>query len=635
MPSRKKLISIFYFAIVIIAGLAFESEANAQTYYATGTLVSKNLLKDVSNVQSIDYFGYNVSSLPASTTLKVQFSQNRVEWYSADGTLNGWTTLSQGDHLDTSAAINLSSLGFSNSYFYYKIQFESSDTSTTPVLDEVRVYYTVGTPGAPSGTYYATGTLISKNLLKDVSNVQSIDYFGYNVSYLPASTTIKVQFSQNRVEWYNSQGVLNGWDTLSQGDHLSISGAIDLSALKFSNSYFYYKIQFETSAKTSPVLDEVRVYYTVGTPGAPSGTYYATGTLISKNLLKDVSNVQSIDYFGYNVSYLPASTTIKVQFSQNRVEWYNSQGVLNGWDTLSQGDHLSISGAIDLSALKFSNSYFYYKIQFETSAKTSPVLDEVRVYYTVGTPGAPSGTYYATGTLISKNLLKDVSNVQSIDYFGYNVSYLPASTTIKVQFSQNKVNWYSADGTLNGWTTLSQGDHLATSTAINLSSLGFSNSYFYYKIQFETSAKTSPVLDEVRVYYTFGTPALPSGNYYATGTIVSKNLLKSLGVSNVDTFFTSTTIPAGTYIKVQFSTDTVNWYSADGVLNDATPISAGQQLLIISDLGWTGPYFCYKLILGTYKNTTPIVDEIGLNYNVYHSPELKGGIKIKGGVRLK
>jgi hypothetical protein len=41
------------------------------------------------------------------------------------------------------------------------------------------------------------------------------------------------------------------------------------------------------------------------------------------------------------------------------------------------------------------------------------------------------------------------------------------------------------------------------------------------------------------------------------------------------------------------------------------------------------------LILGTYKNTTPIVDEIGLNYNVYHSPELKGGIKIKGGVRLK
>jgi len=515
MPSRKKLISIFYFAIVIIAGLAFESEANAQTYYATGTLVSKNLLKDVSNVQSIDYFGYNVSSLPASTTLKVQFSQNRVEWYSADGTLNGWTTLSQGDHLDTSAAINLSSLGFSNSYFYYKIQFESSDTSTTPVLDEVRVYYTVGTPGAPSGTYYATGTLISKNLLKDVSNVQSIDYFGYNVSYLPASTTIKVQFSQNRVEWYNSQGVLNGWDTLSQGDHLSISGAIDLSALKFSNSYFYYKIQFETSAKTSPVLDEVRVYYTVGTPGAPSGTYYATGTLISKNLLKDVSNVQSIDYFGYNVSYLPASTTIKVQFSQN------------------------------------------------------------------------------------------------------------------------KVNWYSADGTLNGWTTLSQGDHLATSTAINLSSLGFSNSYFYYKIQFETSAKTSPVLDEVRVYYTFGTPALPSGNYYATGTIVSKNLLKSLGVSNVDTFFTSTTIPAGTYIKVQFSTDTVNWYSADGVLNDATPISAGQQLLIISDLGWTGPYFCYKLILGTYKNTTPIVDEIGLNYNVYHSPELKGGIKIKGGVRLK
>jgi hypothetical protein len=265
----------------------------------------------------------------------------------------------------------------------------------------------------------------------------------------------------------------------------------------------------------------------------------------------------------------------------------------------------------------------------ETTTTSTPVLDEIRLYYT---PGESRLNYYSTGTLVSKNLLEGVKDVASIDYFGYYISSLPPGTSVKVQFRQGE-NWYSSDGTLNGWDTLSQGDHLSTSTALNLSALNFSGPYFYYRILMETTTTSTPVLDEIRLYYTPGESRL---NYYSTGTLVSKNLLDGRTVINIDTFYSSATVPTGTSLRIQFSTNTIDWYSANGVKDGWTYLPNGQFKTTLSPLGWATPNFYYRMEFRTEApDKTPILDEIQLDYNIYHSPRLKGSIIIKGGVRLK
>ena len=241
-------------------------------------------------------------------------------------------------------------------------------------------------------------------------------------------------------------------------------------------------------------------------------------------------------------------------------------------------------------------------------------------------------TYYASGTLVSKNLLAGVT-VSSIDKFGYNASSIPASTTLKVQFSRDRANWYDSAGTLNAWNTLSQGDYLLEVDAISLSALNWSGPYFYYKMQFETTdTSQTPVLDEVRVYYT---PQPLTATYYSSGTLVSKNLLAgAAGVNKIGSFYTSSVLPTNTILSVQFSTTGVTWYSADGILNGSTSIPDGQAVISLTPLNWSGSNFYYKIKFETTDTgKTPVLDEIGVNYNVYL--QLKGGVKLKGGVILK
>lgn len=112
----------------------------AETYAASGNFVSTNLLEGA-GVKSIDKFGYNVSSLPANTTLQVQFSQDAISWKNSSGTVDGWDTLAAGNHLAEGDALSLSALGWAGGNFYYKIQFDTTDPSATPVLDETVIHY--------------------------------------------------------------------------------------------------------------------------------------------------------------------------------------------------------------------------------------------------------------------------------------------------------------------------------------------------------------------------------------------------------------------------------------------------------------------------------------------------------------
>ena len=260
-----------FFVFVFLFIFGFFGIVEAQTYENTGTFVGKILFSDIEPaiiVDTIDYFGYNASTT-ASTTIEVQFSRDKINWYNASGTLDSWDTLSNGNNLEIgSGAIDLSALnttwsGWDNyyyPYYYYKIKLTSEDNEVSPVLYEVRTYYTAGGDVPTLPFYHASGTFTSTNLLEGIEPIVAAK-FGYNAS-TTASTTIKVQFSNDKEDWYNSSGELSGWDVLGDGDFLLEENAIDISGLNWQGDTFYYRMEFETTdIYETSALHEIILYY--------------------------------------------------------------------------------------------------------------------------------------------------------------------------------------------------------------------------------------------------------------------------------------------------------------------------------------------------------------------------------------
>jgi len=110
-----------------------------------------------------------------------------------------------------------------------------------------------------------------------------------------------------------------------------------------------------------------------------SAAYYTSGTLTSKNLLSGLS-VGNITSFWYNVvSPIPAGASLKVQFSRDNTSWYDSSGTLNGWNNCTTTGGATIS----LSGLGWTGANFYYKMQFTSDGTNTPVLEAVRVDYSL------------------------------------------------------------------------------------------------------------------------------------------------------------------------------------------------------------------------------------------------------------
>ncbi len=117
--------------------------------------------------------------------------------------------------------------------------------------------------------------------------------------------------------------------------------------------------------------------------------YYSSGNFVSANLLSGL-DVSSVDSFDYNVSLLPVDSSVQVQFSPDNVNWYNTAGVLNGWESLSQGEN-----SISLSSLGWSGDSFYYKTEFLSSSDAATaILDEIRLNYTEGVIPEPASILF-------------------------------------------------------------------------------------------------------------------------------------------------------------------------------------------------------------------------------------------------
>jgi len=217
------------------------AEVNYTPYRSQGIITSVNLLAG-ETVRSIDDFEYNAPAIPSGTSLKVQFSSDNTSWYNSAGALDGWDTLSQG-----TANISLSSLGWSGANFYYQIEF-TSDGSGTPVLDEIRVYFS---------TYYAAGDLTSStyDAGADFSWLWKFIYFTINE---PSGTDIKFQIRTAATEaglssatWYGPTGV---------GDYYTTSGTA-INSAHDGERWIQYKAYFSGPGDYTPTLSDISIDY--------------------------------------------------------------------------------------------------------------------------------------------------------------------------------------------------------------------------------------------------------------------------------------------------------------------------------------------------------------------------------------
>ena len=320
-------------------------------------------------------------------------------------------------------------------------------TTGSGTINYVKVYMVVkamGTPAQPSGYVH-----IKTN----------------GATYNGTEETVTTSYATYSYQWDNNPQTGNPW-TWSEVDALQIGAGLrrcksggGLTTRNTRMTQVYAEINYTQIAYNSP------------------------GTITSENLLSG-ETVASIDDFYYDAPAIPSGTGLKVQFSTDNTTWYNSAGTPGGWDTLSQGtDNISLSG------LGWSGSNFYYHMEFTSDGTDTPVLDEIRVYFT---------TYYTSGDLTSS--AHDGEDYGNWDweniYFTINE---PSGTDIKFQLRSaategglNLATWYGPTGTTDYYTT--------SGTAIN--SVHDGDRWIQYKAYFSGLGTNTPKLSDITITYT-------------------------------------------------------------------------------------------------------------------------------------
>ena len=206
------------------------------------------------------------------------------------------------------------------------------------------------------------------------------------------------------------------------------------------------------------------------------------------------------------------------------------------------------------------------------------------------------------GTLISNNLIEN-QNSSSINLFNYS-SIIPSSSLLKIQFSQDNKSWYNSQGILNEFDFLMDGKN-----SIDLSSLGWKGSNFYYNAIFFTSTNNILELQNINISF---------NQYYDSGIYESQPIYNQRRV-----FWKSISwdanIPNGTEIKFQFRSSE-NWDDLD-----LTPFLGpnGNNLAYYTTSGealWQEHNNDYAFQFKAYFNTintsvTPILEEVCVIFN--------------------
>ena len=232
--------------------------------------------------------------------------------------------------------------------------------------------------------------------------------------------------------------------------------------------------------------------------------------------------------------------------------------------------------------------FFYYKIELATTdTSATPSIADIQVWYNLGS--------YAT---VSSQA---ATSVASLTAQGNGTIVAEGSSDVTKRGFQ-----YGVSQTL--YNEVSEtGSYSAGVFSLELPNL-YAGTGYYVRAFVENT--------EGRAYGDW-VQFTTNSYYYDTSTLQSINLLAAATVSSINSFYTSTTVPSGTSLLVQFSQDNFAWYSAAGFLNETTSIPNGTTTTSLSALGWTTANFYYKFTFNsnTARDATPSLDGIVLNYN--------------------
>ncbi len=326
--------------------------------------------------------------------------------------------------------------------------------------------YSVANHTAPSGASinYVRVYMVARSLNTPGQTSAYVHIKTNGVEYNGTEETVTTSYATYSYQWNNNPQTGSPW-TWSEIDNLQAGVGLRQGATGGP--------PFQRYTRCTQVYVEVN--YT-------ELSYDSPGTITSVNLFA-AEKVVSIDSFYYYASSIPSGTALKVQFSQDNSNWYNSAGTLDGWDTLSQG-----TGSIDLSGLGWSGANFYYHMEFTSDGTDTPVLDEISAVFS---------TYYASGDLTSSS--HDAGADLAWDW--QNISFTisePSTTDVKFQLRSastegglSTATWYGPTGTDDYYTT--------SGTAINPVHDG--DRWIQYRAYFSGPGDYTPTLSDVSISY--------------------------------------------------------------------------------------------------------------------------------------
>jgi len=178
----------------------------------------------------------------------------------------------------------------------------------------------------------------------------------------------------------------------------------------------------------------------------------------------------------------------------------------------------------------------------------------------------------------------------------YNTNYFASYTSpLPTSYTNISATWTKNPNTNNDWTW----------TEIDALEAGVR----HYDLDFTPNPRTTQVYVEVNYTATV---------YNSPGTLTSTNLLSGLTVTSIDSFdYNASAIPSGTGLRVQFSQNATNWFSSSGTAGAWDTLSQGTNSISLAALGWSGANFYYKMEFTSSGASTPILDQIAVNYSYY------------------
>jgi hypothetical protein len=146
------------------------------------------------------------------------------------------------------------------------------------------------------------------------------------------------------------------------------------------------------------------------------------GNVTSVDLMANY-NCYLIDRFNYTAT-VSTQGKIKIQFSQDNITWFNSNGFSNGWNYLINGFN-----SIDLSPLGWNGPNFYYRAYFSSNDSNIyiPTLHDIDLVYS---------EYFPSGTFVSQ------AYTGSWDIEWQSITWLatkPGGTEVKFQLRTSNV----------------------------------------------------------------------------------------------------------------------------------------------------------------------------------------------------